>query len=78
METDALLRAQITKGWSGGRKGAEPALCLPTHPQAHLKKKNLFIMENVLSSSWLKYHFLLLFLLWPLFIKLVRKVFDIG
>lgn len=39
METDALLRAQITKGWSGGRKGAEPALCLPTHPQAHLKKK---------------------------------------
>ena len=77
METDALLRAQITKGWSGGRKGAEPALCLPTHPQAHLNKKP-FIMENVLSSSWLKYHFLLLFLLWPLFIKLVREVFDIG
>ena len=40
------------------REEREPALCLPTHPQAHLNKKP-FIMGNVLSCSWLKYCFLL-------------------
>lgn len=38
MEADSPVRTQITKGWSGGRKGSEPALS-STHPQAHRSKK---------------------------------------
>lgn len=36
---DSLVRAQTTKGWSGGRKGSEAALSFSTHPQAYPNKK---------------------------------------